>query len=386
MAHTVWQVLIVEDLENIGKELVDGLEAEGWLDADTQFRTQWVKTFEEGLSSLENSRFDIIVLDLRDDTKEAKAPSTGEDRAKPGLAILDRIRETRFVPVVFYTALPEHVADLKSAFVKVVEKTQGYRQVREEIAGIIKTKLPTLSRYLEEQQRKYFWGFVEKQLPEDLNDGSVDLAYLMARRLAASLRAEFSKAAVEELGDGKPAPDNIHPMEYYILPAVQRFWTAGDLVRRKDGADYFVVLTPTCDFANEDGKNVDFIILGKCVLLTECDEFKKWSGDPPKFEGPDKNVQALMRDNRSGQRERFTFLPGTAFFPDLVVDFQQLAAIAKTEMDTFERIASLDSPFGEKLLSMFARYYGRIGTPNLDVALALARAKSRAVKPTAAGK
>jgi len=376
-----WRVLIVEDLENIGKELIDGLESPGWLDQQTAFITQWVKTFEDGLARLEDSRFDMVVLDLKDDAREAA--SVEKDDPKPGLAILERIRKTRFVPVVFYTALPEHVVDLKSSFVRVVEKSEGFKQVRVEIAHILKTKLPTLSRYLEEQQRKYFWDFVEKELPEDLNDGSVDLAHLMARRLSAGLRMEFSKTVVEQLGDGAAAAQMIHPMEFYILPTVSTFWMAGDLVREHSSSQHYVVLTPTCDFANEKAKKVDFIVLGKCVLLTDCDEYKEWSGDPPQFTGADKNVQSLMRDNRGGQRERYTFLPGTSAFPDLVVDLQQLLTVPKHDEGKFERLASLDSPFGEKLLSMFARYYGRIGAPNLDIALAISRAKDRATKASA---
>src|SRR5258708_29657729 len=101
MVQTVWRVLIVEDQEAIGRELVDGIETSGWLDAGTEFRTQWVKSFADGLRNLEQSRFDIIVLDLRDDAKEALNHTDEEDQAKPGLRILERIRETRFVPVIF---------------------------------------------------------------------------------------------------------------------------------------------------------------------------------------------------------------------------------------------------------------------------------------------
>ena len=371
---TVWRVLIVED-EEIGNTLVDAIQTTGWLDADNQFTATLLSSFDEAVEELDRSRFDLLVLDLKDRT--GTRVDGDEDEAEPGLRVLRRLRATRFVPVIFYTALPDHVADMKSAFVRVIEKTEGYRKVRSEIAGLIKTGLPRFARYLEEQQREYFWDLVGKHLPEDVRDGSVDLTYLIAQRLAASLRVKFSKAATAELGGEQPAQHLVHPIEFYILPPVQSFWMAGDLIKRKGTDDHFAVVTPTCDLTNE---KAEFMILAKCVRLTDCGEYQEWMGQdiPPTFRGSIKKLQQLMKDNRSGgQRERFMFLPGTATFPDLVLDLQQLTSVGKGEQATFDRLASLDSPFAEKLVSLFARYYGRIGTPNLDLDIAMALAKGR---------
>jgi hypothetical protein len=46
------------------------------------------------------------------------------------------------------------------------------------------------------------------------------------------------------------------------------------------------------------------------------------------------------------------------------VDLQQLVTLARAQMDSFEHLASLDSPFAEALLARFARYFGRLGTGN----------------------
>jgi hypothetical protein len=122
-------------------------------------------------------------------------------------------------------------------------------------------------------------------------------------------------------------------------------------------------------------------------MLTDedCSEYATWKGTavPPTFQGSAAKVQNLIRDNRDGQRERFMFLPGTNTFPDLVIDRQQLSTVAENQRDDFDRIASLDSPFAEKLGSLFARHYGRIGTPDLDIEIAMARIKARAATPPA---
>ena len=88
----------------------------------------------------------------------------------------------------------------------------------------------------------------------------------------------------------------------------------------------------------------------------------------------------LIRNHRGGkyQPERYYFLPGVMNVPDLVVDYQELEVLEKSEFQAqnWERIASLDSPYAAELLTRFARYFGRIGTPDLDIELILARIES----------
>jgi hypothetical protein len=45
-------------------------------------------------------------------------------------------------------------------------------------------------------------------------------------------------------------------------------------------------------------------------------------------------------------------------------------------MAGLERLASLDSSFAEALLARFTRYFGRLGTPDLDVAVLLQRLRT----------
>jgi len=45
-------------------------------------------------------------------------------------------------------------------------------------------------------------------------------------------------------------------------------------------------------------------------------------------------------------------------------------------MNGLERLASLDSPFAEALLARFTRYFGRLGTPDLDAAILLQRLRT----------
>jgi DNA-binding response OmpR family regulator len=211
---TTWRVLVVEDDPRIAGEVKEALESPGWL-KDSSFSVEITTSFQEGLDALERFRFDILILDLRAESSGGKP-----DNPEAGLAVLERIKVVRFAPVVFYTALPNLVRALDSIFIRVVEKTEGITAVRAAVEAVIGTKLPYLNRYLEDQQRRYMWEYVADSSKELASPHhSVDLAFLMARRLAASLRVDFARLAAAEVGGAEAAPKTakVHPIEFYIL-------------------------------------------------------------------------------------------------------------------------------------------------------------------------
>ena len=93
-----------------------------------------------------------------------------------------------------------------------------------------------------------------------------------------------------------------------------------------------------------------------------------------------KSIEGVINDNRGGQKDRFKFLPGTFFLPDLVVDFQQLRSVQFHDLNRKNVIATLDSPFSEAVLARFSRYFGRLGTPNLDKDVVLNRLQTSIAK------
>ncbi len=125
-------------------------------------------------------------------------------------------------------------------------------------------------------------------------------------------------------------------------------------------------------------EKADWILLARCLPLAEQAEYQRWQTGLPKPSGPvEERLRAILRNNRQGgQAERFYFLPGALTLSDLVVDFQQLVTLPRARMTTLERLASLDSPFAEALLARFARYFGRLGTPDLDPEVILGRLRS----------
>ncbi len=48
------------------------------------------------------------------------------------------------------------------------------------------------------------------------------------------------------------------------------------------------------------------------------------------------------------------------------MDFEQIRSAALDEVRSWSRIATLDSPFAEAMLTEFSHSAGRVGTPNVE--------------------
>lgn len=295
---------------------------------------------------------------------------------------------------MFYTGLPHLVRHLVTPLIQVVEKTEGLPRLLESLRSIFATRLPAVNRallrHLETIQRDYMWDFVAHHWAQfgDTSDRT-SLAYLLARRLATSLSGSGIRQLAQELGDSTgtaAAGDQRHPMQYYVIPPVEPTPLAGDVYQGQIGEHngHWVLLTPSCDLVTGREK-AELVLMARCLPLTEQVEYQQWRDGLPK---PSRTIngklQDLLRNNRrDSQSERFYFLPGALSLPDLVVDFQQLVTQQREHVGRLERLASLDSPFAEALLAKFTRYFGRLGTPDLDVAVLLQRLQAGTDERTA---
>jgi CheY-like chemotaxis protein len=372
-----WRILVVEDDEDMARQILEAIP--DFVDPPDTAEGDYCQSFQDAMSRLEVQRYDILILDLKDDS----ADESTEEEDPAGVKVFEALKRTRFTPVVFYTALAHKVRSEQTSFVRVVEKTQSISKVREEVKAVIATKLPALFRRVEEIQRDYLWDFVgthwqEFNSPHD----QADLAYLLARRLAITLQGEARKLTRKLAGKSIPIadPKNIHLMEMYVRPPVGKNHLAGDILKGtiEGETGYWVILTPSCDF--EQAGRLRNILLAGCLPLTEEAEFQSWKQNP----NENASLKALIGDNRERvQSERFKFLPGTYFLPDLVMDFQHLKAMPESEVAKLEVIASLDSPYAESVLARFARYFGRLGTPDIDKQIVLNRLQvAQAQNPT----
>jgi CheY-like chemotaxis protein len=342
-----------------------------------------VQDFELALGELASHRVDLVILDIRLDG--ANLPDANLDRASidvdAGIRTMDAIRARRFVPIIFYTGLPEYARDLGAPpLIQIVEKSAGPKALEAAVATAFDSGLPLLNRSIlrivEEVQRAYMWDFVAKHAPDlGTTEDPASLGYLLARRLAYFIAKEGSGSLIEALG-GVRAPAGIDPpIRMYLIPPVPEV-LVGDLVKGEvDGRDgHWVVLSPSCDLMQDKAERVLLAAAEALERQPEAVAFR--NATPP----PSKPVRVAIEKvvgNKNGnaprQDERHYALPGALGLPDLLVDFQQLTSVKRATFDGLERVASLDSPYGEALSARFLRYYSRLGTPDIDIAPVMAR-------------
>lgn len=365
-----WHILSVDDDADVGRQIKEFLE--GSANGGDELAIEYVQDFDIALQKLDTMLYDIVVLDVFKGTPAEGNPD------RPGEEILNEIKKRCFVPVVFYTALPSKINQYKSSLVRVVHKTSGGApKLKSEILALIKTGLPAINRNLMghffKVEAKYMWEFVEpiwKKFSTVVDSKS--LAYLLSRRLAWSLTRENIHSLIDSLcgtaGTGT-ADDVVHPVEYYIYPPIGSQYNSGDILSRKKKKKitYQLILTPSCDMFQRDGKKVksEGVLVAGCISLPLTEEGKKWC-QGGNAEAKECLAEFMRNNKKTGQKERYYFLPGTFFLPNLFVDFQILDTIPFEELKKYGKVATLDSPFAECVLNRFCRYIGRIGTPDLN--------------------
>lgn len=370
-----WRILIVDDqIADEIKEIIQGNKA---VELPDSIICVSCEKFSDALEHLKKERFDLVILDLKDDGVPEAETLAGEN-------VFEELKQCRFIPVIFHTGFPYKVRGLASPYVKVVTKSE-WGSLRSTIKEVFDTKLPKLIRHIEEEQRRFMWESAQKIWTDDLDKSNpADLVYLLARRLANSLSSDVVRSFLEVDAAGEaPKSDKVHAVELYVYPPLSKHFLFGDLFKKNidDGIEYFIALTPSCDHAQ---KNAEFVLLAKCQYLSNTNPGKSAkastiAGEAISNSAAD-SLTKYIRDN-SSPADRYKYLPGTSFLPDLLVDLQDIRTIKTLALnpgeDGYERIASLDSPFAESLQAKMARYLGRIGTPDIDADLALNRFKKR---------
>lgn len=358
------RILFVEDNEEWRSNLVKFFEGEEIL--GHRLETSSAGTFEEGKRILATEEYDLVVLDLYEGEPKDGNPKTG-------LEILGEIQNTTFVPVIFFTGLTKDVEDLSSEIVGIVNKSGGLGALKSQLENTISSKLALLkqqiSTHVKESLRKFFWETVHSQ-NKIFEPGKIDisLGYLILRRLANSLSKENIKAI---LGDDKIQIDKIHPMEFYVFPPASQEFEAGEILKSEKG-ELSVLLTPSCDFVEREKKGlksrkVGKVLLARALPLSTFTQFSEYQNNKSVD-----NKNKLLNLIRNNATDRYFFLPKTPFIGDNVVDFQDKFMVEYERLADFKRLAKLDSPIAESLISSFLRYYNRIGFPDIDADFVLA--------------
>ena len=393
-----WRVLVVDDNADIRAAIKAWLENEPVSGDGSTCIVDEEPSFAEALQRIEGTQYDLVILDIRDDSlaQEFDPESLDGDDATPadvGVAIAKEIRARRFAPIIFWTAVPQYAGDSNIPFVTVLSKTGEPESLVDAVKSVFQSGLPAIHRallgHVETVTRDFMANFVEQNWQAmGSAERKGDMAHLLSRRLGASL-ANGGEVLAQAL-QGEPAVDvtvspTAHPMRFYIVPPVPDR-LAGEILHGPrllppmddDPAPspdcWYVVLTPSCDLAQ---LKAEFVVVAECLLFSESAEYtkhiaaKQKSAEDGKEYEMSKSVREdlvrVFKNTRSGRAaDRDYFLPAAWQIPALLVDFQRAAHLPVGDLVKYERYGQLDAPYAEALIAKGVRYLGRIGTPDLD--------------------
>ncbi|MBS1993008.1 MAG: hypothetical protein JSS83_20965 [Cyanobacteria bacterium SZAS LIN-3] len=325
---------------------------------DTELKWVVCSTFEDGLKTLSDSRFDAVISDL------FQGPIEAQDAA--GLEIVDTIRGKQFCPIVLVSAgkKPEELE--LSAFVEFVSKVGSYDEKIKEVLKHLPPVVRKLHDEIDSHGGSYLWAHLDKvwdKLKDVVSDDPHLLERLIRRRLAVQISRMLDDSEIE----------TVKGLEFYLYPPIStKEYRLGDVLKHKnDKNDFRVVLTPHCQLtvqANELNPKADFVLTVKALDAPTV--LSKWVTKPTKFEDPpdfDSLRRVIKPEPEVGKPlGRYWFLPNFLDIPALYCDFLQVESVSMGDLNSnYDRIATLDTPFAESLQSCFAGFYSSVGTPNL---------------------
>lgn len=360
MTGKIWRVLVIDDNPQMAadaqREIVDGFEQNP--DIDVEVSTE--ADFERGFNIVKDGGSDVVVLDVRRDATDlAPVDET------VGHTVFREIKEARFAPVIFWTALPGNVEEEAMApLVAVLDKRDIERLPAAVEAAITSRTVETIAdieKHVSSVLTKHMWTELGPHWAE-YTDGEepATVAQVLISRLARILDEDRERKFTA------------HPSHRYIYPPASAVRAPGDVIREL-GGDWWVVLTPACDF---EQKKFEFVLLARAGALDSHQKYLDWAAATAKGNNGKSQWNDLRKVVLTATQGRYHYLPAFRNIPDLVIDLENVRSVTADVLEAMEPVASLVSPFSEALLVQHSHFRGRIGVPDLDPELIKNRLES----------
>ena len=106
--RTTWLMLVVDDDPETLRLVKDILEGETLTSEGDTVVVETQTSFADALGQLEANRYDMLILDVREGDYDL-SPET-----EAGTTLFTKIKQKRFLPIIFYTGLPNLVSSIEN--------------------------------------------------------------------------------------------------------------------------------------------------------------------------------------------------------------------------------------------------------------------------------
>lgn len=376
------KILVIED----NKERADDLRR--YLEHAGIYNIKHYKDFSDGEKSFSYEKFDLAIIDVKDDSPQ------GDPYA--GVEVISRIINNIFIPIIFWTGNPlKPIEDylisqdldpnIDDSMISLMSKTKTdaivpkiqhiiqskYFGVAKSIEHeISKTLAEHLWRHVRPRYRDYFSGLTEEDILK-LQES------ILRSRIIRKLSAEIDNDEVSGYAAWR-----------YIFPPVSCDLSTGSILTNKESSEWSIVLSPACNLeprGKEGSANVpksDYLIVAKAKPVEEYNFYAQYS------ESPSKSAWNKLVGDKLKAKENWYYLPKFVDIPDLFINLENIYAFQLnkeeyinsfqegdscsyweyfTDTNSLEHIATLSSPYVENLISQYSHFVGKVGTPDLRI-------------------
>lgn len=365
------KLLIIDDDNEVLTEFSKSVER---FNRDNQetciFKVYEKKSLDEAKDIIKYYKIDTAIIDLNLQENFENPETDNSD----GNSVVQKIIENFRIPIYILTGEPQKLALKYKNKNNITLNTKGeksYLDLLKELQE--KLSLKTIdyfseNGYLEKEINDFYWDNLQETL-ESWNDVArihpTEIDKILSRHTVACLNEKLYVNG--NIGNF----DKYHPGEMYIIPPIKQHYHTGDIISKNN--ELFIILNPACDIVNK-GKLNNYT-LAKIIKALDIPKIRDRS---------EANKISYINDNlkRTNTLDQYHFLPSfNKIAGDFVIDFQQLTTVEigtenksifnqyiierEKHIITYERIASISSPFLKDIISRFALYYARQGQPNL---------------------
>lgn len=321
--------------------------------------------FDTAFARVEQETPDAIVLDIY--------LNQALDQT-PGNEIQDRLWKEHFCPLVIYTAkLQDRHRTLAAThpFIQCEEKkgsADNDKNVIEHLKGF-SSHVATL-RAIRLQAVKAIGNSLRAICPEIWTAAvpDADRAELIGRIARRHVAASMDASATSE--------NPLHPWEQFVYPPICPDLLTGDILLdttsgSRDAKDFRVVISPSCDLVRNRKGCADRVLVAICESVDTFLKALGYTRDTNK-KTLAKQLPFRLHDDQVAGVFCLPEFPG--ILPIMAVNLKKIALIdirtiemSETGTLQFRRVASLDSPFRERVAWAYTEIASRPGIPDINV-------------------
>lgn len=362
-------VLILEDSDkdfaSIHKENFDFFNINNQL-INFSYENNRAKNIDEAQKLLNsNKNYHAAIIDLK------LAHGVADDGQ--GNILIQNIYKNYRIPIFVYSnnlpLLDESDYEKGIFFRSYSKATKPFIEILNEIEELIQTGfIEILGKrgLIDKALNEIFWNHFSKNLDfwKSLENPKEEKEKILVRYISEHIREHL------ELSENRPYFEHFISEEAYIVPAIKDFVFTGSIVRKKDDQKFYLVLNPSCDFAQQKAHFVlvskidpDFSLL-KDTLRKYKNTLELKEDDPTRIKCST-NLKNLLKNNCSPQ---YYYLPKSHSFDGGLIDFQRLTSYKKKQFDIdFEIYGTVTSSFMKDITAKFSFYYSRQGSPDFEL-------------------